>query len=90
MAVDWNEMQKEMFPIKDYADLQRRWQDAFAYPFVRETYNFTMLEVANYTRRLLGEDTRNRYTEYAERLVNTFNLLHRAGLQLLDFAVQLR
>ncbi len=81
MSVDWNEMRKEMSPIKDYADLRRRWQDAFAYPFVRKTYNFTLLEIADYTQRLLGGDTRNRYTEYAQRLLGTFNQLHHAGIR---------
>lgn len=76
MAVNWNEMQKEMSPIKDYTDLRRRWQEAFAYPFVCETYNFTMPDIAEYTRRLLGEDTRRRYTAYAQRLIGTFNQLH--------------
>lgn len=85
MPVNWNEMRREMSPIKDYADLRRRWQVAFAYPFVCETYNFSMLEIADYTRRLLGEDTRNRYTEYTQRLIKTFSDLHRTGVQdLLD------
>ncbi len=87
MSVDWNAMHQEMFPIKDYASLQRRWQDAFAYPFVRETYNFTMLEIADYTRRLLGEDTRNRYTEYTQRLVHTFHQLDRAGVRDIRYLV---
>lgn len=81
MSVNWNEIQKEMFPIKDYADLRRRWQDAFAYPFVCETYNFSMLEMAVYTQHLLGEDTRNRYTEYAQRLMETCHRLHRDGVR---------
>jgi hypothetical protein len=86
MSVDWAEMRKEMYPIKDYADLRRRWQDAFAYAFVSETYNFTMLEMADYTQRLLGEDARNRYSEYAHRLIETFNQLHGAGVRdMLDF-----
>lgn len=81
MSIDWDELRKEMSPIKDYADLRRRWHDAFAYPFVRKTYNFTLLEIADYTQRLLEGDTRNRYTEYAQRLLVTFNQLHRAGIR---------
>lgn len=89
MSVNWNELQKEMYPIKDYVDLRRRWQEAFAYPFVNATYNFTMLEIADYTQRLLGGDTRNRYVQYAQRLVETFNQLHRAGVRnILDLVRQ--
>ena len=80
MSIDWHEMQKEMSPLKDYDDLRRRWQEAFAYPFVCKTYNFTMLEMAAYTQHLLGEDTRNRYTEYAQRLIETFNQLDQRGV----------
>ncbi len=80
MPVNWREMQQEMRPIKDYDDLRRRWQDAFAHPFVCQTYNFTMLEMAEYTQRLLGEDTRNRYPEYAQRLIETFKHLHQEGV----------
>ena len=53
MPVNWDEMHKVLSPIKGYADLRKRWQVAFSYPFVRETYNFTMDEIADYTRRLL-------------------------------------
>ena len=90
MPVNWNEMQKEMYPIKDYGDLRRRWRDAFAYPFVCETYNFTMLEMADYTQHLLGEDTRGRYTEYTQRLTQTLNHLHVAGTRdILDLVRQI-
>jgi len=89
MSVDWDQIQQAMYPIKDYADLRRRWQDAFSYPFVRETYNFALPEIADYTQRLLGEDSRNRYTEYAQKLEDTFNQLHQAGVQdLLDLVAQ--
>lgn len=81
MVVNWHEMQKEMFPIKNYDDLRRRWQDAFAYPFVCNTYNFTIPEMAEYTQHLLGEDTRNRYAAYAQMLIETFNQLNQRGVK---------
>jgi hypothetical protein len=81
MSVNWNEMQKEMSPIKNYEDLRKRWQEAFAYPFVCKTYNCTMLELAEYTQHLLGEDTRQRYTGYAQRLMETFNQLDQRGVE---------
>jgi len=81
MPIDWQEMQQEMYPIKDYEALSQRWQDAFGYPFVSENYNFTLPEAMVYTQRLLGEDTRNRYAEYCQHLVETFQQLHRAGVR---------
>jgi hypothetical protein len=80
MITNWDDLQKEMYPIKDYEDLRRRWQEAFAYPFVCSAYNFTLPEIADYTRRMLAEDTRNRYTDYAQRLVGTFYQLDSAGV----------
>ena len=80
MSVDWQEMHKEMFPTKDYAALSQRWRDAFAYAFVRQVYNFSMAESVVYTQRLLGEDLRQRYTEYCQQLVETFNQFERVGV----------
>ena len=89
MPVDWGEMRKKMYPIKDYDDLRQRWKNAFSYSFVCETYNFTMPEMADYTQRLLGGDTRNRYEEYSQTLVETFNQLHQAGVRdLIDLVTQ--
>ena len=81
MPIDWAEMQKEMHPIKDYDTLHRRLQDAFNYSFVCEAYNFSMPEIADYTRRLLGGDSRNRYQEYSQKLIETFNHLHHADVR---------
>jgi len=81
MSVNWSDLQKEMFPVKNYDDLCRRLQEAFAYTFVCKAYNFTMPEMAEYTQHLLGDDTRNRYTEYAQRLVETCSHLHRNGVR---------
>ena len=54
MSVDWKEMQQELFPSKDYAALSKRWRDAFGYAFVRQAYDFSMSEIADYTQQLLG------------------------------------
>ncbi len=56
MPVNWEEMRREMSPIKDYDALRLRWMEAFSHPCLKEAYNFTMREMAEYTRRLLGED----------------------------------
>ncbi len=89
MPVNWDEMQQEMYPLKDYDALRQRWQDAFGYSIVCENYNFTIPEAAAYTQRLLGEDTRNRYAEYSQKLVETLNQLHQAGVRdIRDFVAQ--
>ena len=89
MPVDWNEMQKEMYPIKDYGAMRQRWRDAFAYSFVCNTYNFTILKITDYTQRLLGKDTHNRYTDYTQRLVETFNRIHQVSVRdIMDLVSQ--
>jgi hypothetical protein len=89
MPVNWDEMQKEMYPIKDYDALRQRWQYAFSYSFVCETYNFTMPEISDYTQRLMGGDTRNRYEDYSQRLIETFIQLHQARVRdIMDLVMQ--
>ena len=40
MAIDWNEVQKALVPMKDYDDLARRLRESFGYAFVRAAFNF--------------------------------------------------
>lgn len=81
MAIDWNEIQKALFPVKDYEDLSRRWKEAFAYPCVVEAYNISMPAMADYTRHLLGEDTRKRYEDYCGLLVEIFDKFNNAEVR---------
>jgi len=81
MTVDWQEIKKELFPIKDYEDLTRRFRDAAAYPFVRKHFNLSMTGMAEYTLQLLGGDTKNRYTQWMEALVRSFHRLAEAGVR---------
>ena len=86
MFFNWEEVQRTLVPIKDYVDLIGRFHHSFAYPFVCETFNLSMPELADYTRRLLGGDARGRYTEYAARLEGVFQELDQAGVQnILDW-----
>ena len=78
MFVNWDEVQRALSPIKDYEDLSRRMQISFAYPFVRETFNFTLPELVEYTRLSVGGDPRGRYNDYAERLTGILSELQRA------------
>lgn len=91
MPINWEEVQKALYPVKDYADLCRRWQESFAYPFVRLTFNFTLPEVIDYTSQVLGGDTRGRYTEYSTKLIKTLKELHLAGISdLLDLIARVQ
>lgn len=81
MSIDWNEVKRAVSPARDYQDVCQRLQESFSYPFVRETFNFTMPELAGYTRKMLGGDTRGRYNEYATYLIDVFTELHRAGVR---------
>lgn len=89
MTIDWNELQKEMYPIRSYEDLSRRWKEAVEYAFVRKYFNFSMTAMADYALRLLGGDTRNRYAEWMNALISTFSQLDKAGVKdLLDLVQQ--
>jgi len=80
MQVNWDEVQKALLPVKDYEDLSRRLQESFAYPFIRQTFNFTMPGLVDSTRLILGGDARGRYTEYASKLTRILTELHQAGV----------
>lgn len=81
MSIDWNEVQKALYWIKDYEDLSRRFRVAFGFPFVHQAFNFSMPELIEYTQRLLGGDSRGRYTEYQAQLVGVFTGLHQIGVK---------
>ena len=80
MTVDWDAITRELSPIPSFEDMSRRLRGAFGYAFVREAYDFTMPALADYTARLLGGDTRQRYTDYAATLIATFRRLGGAGV----------
>ncbi len=81
MAVNWDEVQKVLPPIKDYEDLCGRLNASFGYPFVVNSFNFTMPELADYSQKLLGGDSRGRYTDYLSELFSIFSKLHQAGVE---------
>lgn len=85
MDINWNEVQKAILPNKDYEALCKRWQESFAYEFVRNTFNATIPQLSNYTRLGIGDDPKERYKQYTAILINTFNSLDQAGVKdLLD------
>jgi hypothetical protein len=89
MAVNWDAVQKELLPLKDYEDLCRRLNVSYGYPFVTNTFNFSMPQLVDYTQKLLGGDSRNRYTEYLSKLTSIITELHQAGMKnILDLKVR--
>ncbi len=81
MTINWDEVQRELSPIKDYEDLCQRLGESFSYSFVCNTFNYSLPELINYTQRLLGGDSRGRYIEYASKLIRIFSALHAAGIE---------
>jgi hypothetical protein len=81
MAINWAEVQKVLSPIKDYEDCCHRLSVSFGYPFVSRTFNFTMPQLVDYTERLLGGDSRRRYTDYLSQLLGILAELHQAGVE---------
>jgi hypothetical protein len=81
MAVNWDEVQKVLSPVKDYEDLCHRFKVSFSFPFVNAKFNFSMLYLVDYTKKLLLGDSRGRYKEYNSRLVDSITQLDQAGVQ---------
>jgi hypothetical protein len=77
---DWDAITRELSPIPSFEDASRRLRGAFGYVFVQEAYDLAMPALADYTDRLLGGDTRQRYTGYAAGLIATFRRLGAAGV----------
>lgn len=80
MSINWNEINQALSPIKDFDDLARRFETSFAYPFVREVFNFTLPQLLDQTQTLLGGDARKRYDGYLARLTDTLTALIQAGV----------
>ena len=80
MTIDWARVTQELSPIPSFEDMSRRLRGAFGYAFVRQACDFTMPALSDYAARLLGGDTRQRYTDYAAGLIATFGRLAAAGV----------
>jgi hypothetical protein len=81
MAVNWNEVQKDLSPLKDYEDCCRRFSEAFSYSFVCKCFNYSMPEMIDYTQKLLLGDARGRYVDYNAQLVAILSALDQANIQ---------
>jgi hypothetical protein len=76
--INWAEVHKELFPIKNYEDVCQRMRISFGYTFIHRAYNFTLPELVSYTHRLLQGDPRGRYEVYAGRLLEIIHKLQEA------------
>ncbi len=81
MAVNWEEVHRVIFPIKGYESLCERLEVSYSYRFIRHNFNFSMPVFADYTKNLLGGDTRNRYAEYTSQLLRIISLLDKAAIR---------
>ena len=81
MAIDWDEVQKALSPMKDYEDCCQRFKTAFSYSFVRQIFNYSLPDLIDYTNNLLLGDSLNRYIEYHARLTAILNRLQQAGVR---------
>ena len=79
--INWEGIRSALYPIRDYEDLSRRWREGFAYRFVVKSYNYSIIEMADYTARLLGGDARNRYAGWAADLIRIFQQLDQHGVK---------
>jgi hypothetical protein len=81
MTIDWNNVEADLVPIKNYDDLCKRLQRSFSYPFIGEAFDFSIQALLDYTQRLLGGDTRDRYKEYEIKITQALIKLVRAGCE---------
>jgi hypothetical protein len=79
MAINWDEVQKNLYPIKNYEELSKRLRESFSYSFICDTYNRKLPELIDYTHRLLGGDSRQRYAEYDAKITQTLACLAQSG-----------
>jgi hypothetical protein len=80
MATNWDEVQRVIYPMKDYEDLCRRLQASFSFPFVRSNFNFGLPQLQDYVQQLLGGDARGRYGDYLDALTAIIARLDQAGV----------
>jgi hypothetical protein len=84
MVINWDEVQRILTPIKNFDDLCRRLRGAISYPFIRDTFNYSIPDLVDYTHNLLGSDSRGRYAEYETKITRILSELAQAGCKNVD------
>lgn len=72
MGLDWNKIDDLVKPSPNYETLIKRILEILSYNFVYKYYNHNMKEAEEYSHNLLGDDPKQRYKEYLEKLSKTF------------------
>jgi hypothetical protein len=80
VTINWDEVQKAIYPTKNYEEICQRLNSSFSYRFVCDAYNFHMPKLEDYTEQLLGGDARGRYSVYKSTLKNIIAKLPREGV----------
>jgi hypothetical protein len=80
MTVNWDEVQKQIYPAPNYEDVTGRLRTGFSYAFIRELYNHSMPEAGAVAARLLGINPKQHYTAWIKELQASFQLLEAAGV----------
>lgn len=81
MAINWQQLEKDLSPIKNYKDLCKRFNGSFSYPCIRNTFDFSIPALIDYTHRLLGGDSRRRYKEYEAKITQGLTKLTQASCE---------
>jgi hypothetical protein len=80
MEINWEEVDELVKPSPNYETLVNNLLNLFPYEFVREFYSLDMNELREYTKKLLGQDSRQRYTDYILNLNLTFLKVENVGI----------
>ncbi len=90
MKVDWVEVERLVKPSPNYEDIVNRLNQILNYAFVREHYNHNMKDAQAYATALIGGDPKQRYGEWLENLVHTFQMLNELRIEdYLDFITRI-
>jgi hypothetical protein len=81
MVINWQQLEKDLSPIKNYKDLCKRFNGSLSYPFICNTFDFSIPAMIDYTHRLLGGDSRGRYKEYEAKITQGLNKVAQAGCE---------
>jgi hypothetical protein len=79
MAINWNQVDEALPPLKNYDELCKRLEGPFSYAFIRDTFDFSIQALIDYTHRLLGGDSRGRYKEYETKITQALISVAQVG-----------
>jgi hypothetical protein len=81
MKVDWEEVEKLVKPSTSFDVLIKDILTVLEYDFVKEFYDMDMQSLKEYTEKLLGCDSRERYLNYIANLNTIFSKLNELNVE---------